>query len=136
MPDQHDASQSHALSSRLLPDGKFTLDPHALPVETGEDPTEFYQTIDGADAADFQDFITTGTDVDCLLGNSDYTDLMDVLQTLGIDVLAASRYVNAIRRKPKGTFVEMYGQGRMVVTAHRRRRSLNLEGLAALIYVL
>ena len=50
----------------MLPDGKFTLDPHALPAETGEDPTEFYQAIDGADAAGYQDFISTGTGADCL----------------------------------------------------------------------
>ena len=40
--------------------------------------------------------------------------------------------MNAIRKKPKGTFVERYGQGRMVVAAHGRRRSLNLQGLCAL----
>ena len=61
----------------------------------------------------------------------DYADLMDVLQTLGIDVVAASRFVNSIRQKPKGTFLEMYGHGRMVIAAHGRRRALNLEGLGA-----
>ena len=35
------------------------------------------------------------------------------------------------KKKTKGTFLEMYGQGRMVIAAHRRRRALNLEGLGA-----
>ena len=50
---------------------------------------------------------------------------------MGIDVVTASRFVNSIGHKPKGTFSEMYGQGRMVVAAHGRRRALNLGGLGA-----
>ena len=63
--------------------------------------------------------------------NDDYANLMDVLQCIGVDVAGDSRCVFSLRRKLKGTVVELYGQGGMVVAAHGRRRALNLEGLGA-----
>ena len=81
---------------------------------------------------DFKDFLPQpGIDVDTVLSNADYVALMDVLQTMGVDVVDASRFVCAIRNQNLNTFVELFGSGRMVKTAYDRRRSLNLNGLAA-----
>ena len=41
-----------------------------------------------------------GLDVDCILGSDDYTALVDVLQTLGVDVLQAVHYVCSMRKAP------------------------------------
>ena len=87
--------------------------------------------MDGADSLDFTDFVPTGMDVDSTMGDPDYVDMMDVLQSMGIGVVVAPRFINAVRRKPKGTVVELYCQGRMVVAAHGKRRSLKMEGLGA-----
>ena len=75
--------------------GKLTPDPE---LQALDDATEFHQFVDGADTADYKDFITEGVDVDTMFANQDYTDLMDVLQTLGVDVAMASRFVIAIRK--------------------------------------
>ena len=65
------------------------------------------------------------------------TDMVNVLQTLGVDALDATRFVgNIIRdtsnaRVDSPTFVEAYGVGNMVEAASRHR-NLNVVGLAAL----
>ena len=74
-----------------------------------------------------------GTDVDAMLNAEACTNMTDLLQQLGADVVEASRFVNAIRQRPPITFAELVGQGRIVeAAAHGKRRALNCKGLAAL----
>ena len=64
------------------------------------------------------------------------TDMINVLQTLGVNALDATRYVAYIvREKPKikpepPTFIEAYGMGN-IVRAAGRHRNLNVKGLDA-----
>jgi hypothetical protein len=68
--------------------------------------------------------------------------LMDVLQTLGVDVLDAVDYCKRVVRSVpicattigepyRPTFFEFYGQGNLVKASHGPRRNLNLDGLRA-----
>ena len=65
---------------------------------------------------------------------SEYEDALDVLQVLGVDLIDATRFVNAMRHAPPVSGMEMYGHGRMTVAAHGRRRSLILKGLGLWTY--
>lgn len=70
--------------------------------------------------------------MDAILSSDEYTNLFDILQQLGVEVVAAGRFVNALKRRPT-TFIELFGQGRIVqAAAHGCRRAWNCEGLAAL----
>ena len=61
--------------------------------------------------------------------------IMDVLQTLGVDVEEANRFSAKVVRTAQGTnqptFVEAYGTGRIVEHANNILRKLNIKGLAA-----
>ena len=74
-----------------------------VPANTGEMPEQHAQDA----------FV----DVDALLNARDYTDLIDVLQQLGVGPTAACRFVNAIRKTPRQTFMQLYGQGQIQVAA-------------------
>ena len=60
-----------------------------------------------------------------------YVDLMDALQLLGVDVVDATRFVCSLKATDPATFMEIYGQGRMVKMANNRQ-DLNLRGLDAI----
>ena len=68
--------------------------------------------------------------------------LMDLLQTLGVDVLDAVDYCKRVVRPMsicattfgesyRPTLFEFYGQGNLVKASHGPRRNLNLDGLRA-----
>ena len=74
-----------------------------------------------------------GEDIDAILDADDCINLFDVLQHLGVDVVHACRFVCSLKRRPPTTFMEWYGQGRIVeAAAHGQRRALNCKGLNAL----
>ena len=73
-----------------------------------------------------------GDDVDAIYSQVEYACMIDLLQQLNVDVADATRFANAVR-KQQGTFVEMFGRGKIVeAAAHGSRRAWNIEGLAAL----
>lgn len=89
----------------------------------------------GAAAGDENDDVVhpdPGIDVDAVLDNQALVDTLDALQALGVDILDACRYVKAIRKPEVPTFVEVYGQGRIVDASRTSRRSLNIKRLDAL----
>ena len=77
----------------------------------------------------------TYEDVDATFTNSDYVNMLDLRQQLGVNHVHACRFANRIKKKrgdgKRSTFFEWYGRGNMVGTANRRR-SLNCDGLCAL----
>ena len=55
-----------------------------------------------------------------------YTDLFDLLQQLGVDVVDAYNFVGSLRKKPETAFYELFGQVRIAEAAtHGRRRAWN-----------
>ena len=102
--------------------------PWVDPYATGE------QTLaaDGLGEANLHPDDWDGTDVDCTLGADAYTAMLDVLQILGVDPVAASNFACSIRKGPPTSFLEMYNRGRMSVMAHGGRRNLNLVSVGAL----
>ena len=74
-----------------------------------------------------------GDDVNALLAAEDYINLFDVLQHLGVNAVQACNFVCSLKQRPPTTFMEWYGQGRIVeAAAHGKRRALNCKGLNAL----
>ena len=74
-----------------------------------------------------------GEDMDAIMDSDDYTNAFDLLQQLGVDVVAACRFVNDLKRMPTQTFMELSGRGKIVeAAAHGKRRPLNCRSLAAL----
>ena len=72
-------------------------------------------------------------DVDALRNAQEYINVVDVLHQLGVDPIVACRFVNSVRKAPSQTFMELFGQGRIVeAAAHGGRRSLNVTGLSAI----
>ena len=61
-----------------------------------------------------------------------YLNLQDLLQILGVETVQATRFICGLREAPEQTFLEVYGQGRIVEEAHKHRCDLNLRGLDAL----
>ena len=120
------SSHADALATDLLAHGKFASEDHQ---------TEFEGMPDDVVADEIKDVLPPGPgiDVDSSLAQQEYTAVMDVLQTMGIDVVQACRFVDSIRKPPSRSFLDVCGQGRMLVAAHGRRRSLNLEGRCVLI---
>ena len=70
-----------------------------------------------------------GLDVDAVLVNQGLVDILDAMQTLGVDITGARRYVKSIRKPDMPTFVEVYGQGKIVDASRTSRRSLNIRRL-------
>ena len=70
--------------------------------------------------------------MDAVVEHEDFATIMDVLQILGVPLVDANRFAYAVTRKPGPSFIEAYGQGRMVEASHGCRRSLNCNGLSAL----
>ena len=101
------------LATQLLAHGKFQP---AASHDDLDDTTEFYKIVNEADAADFKDFLPPdpGIDVDSIMCDNDCVNLMDVLQSAGVDVVDASKFVASIRRQPRNTLVEVFGQGNII----------------------
>ena len=130
--------------------GDIPKDDAALfaPSEDEDDTSNFYRVVN-----DDHEMVENAASV----ANDDYMNcaLMDTLQCLGVDCLVAcnfaasvcrdksrfaklhreldqkARLVGSLTRK-RPTFVEMYGQGKIVEMANLHRRNLNLDGLCAL----
>ena len=112
---QHDASHPHNVNSHK-PNSTST-EPNTTHTHTAHDDTLLKDLV--ADPADY-----LGTDVDAVLNAEAYTNMMDLLQQLGVDVAVAARFVNTIRQRPPVTFAERFGQGRIVeAAAHGKRRA-------------
>ena len=141
-PNFNSKSTDH-LATRLLSDGKFTPLPDESDLQQPgsyssstspggfEEPAEFYGVVD--DNTLLKDLIAhdPGNDVDSIFGNQDHIDLADCLQSMGINAISATRFVQKLHHKPSRTFMEFYGAGGLCKTA-QRRRSLNIDGLRAL----
>ena len=88
------------------------------------DTTEFFQEVDDAMAEEAEDSPDT-----------EMAAMLDVLQTLGVDVEDANRFcvrvIHTSRRATNPTFVEAYGTGRILEDANGTLRNLNIKGLAA-----
>ena len=86
-----------------------------------QDTTDFYQEVDEA---------MEETD-----HGNEMVAMMDVLQTLGVDVEDATRFCSKAVRAAKclsdPSFIEAYGTGRIVESANGFLRNLNIKGLAA-----
>ena len=66
--------------------------------------------------------------------DSEMIAIMDILQTLGMDVAEANRFSAKVVRaqaEASATFFEAYGTGRIVEDASGTLRNLNIKGLAA-----
>ena len=57
--------------------------------------------------------------------------LMDTLQTLGVDVVQANRFVTSLLRSSP-TLIELYGRGKIKDMANGSHRNLNIVGVDAL----
>ena len=64
-------------------------------------------------------------------GMIDMFTLMDTLQTLGVDVVRANRFVASVL-KARPTIVELYGRGSICRHANGSHRNLNIDGIDAL----
>ena len=90
-----------------------------------EDTAEFYQEVDEAMTETADDNHDT-----------EMVAMMDILQTLGVDVEDANRFCakavrTAAQHANEPSFVEAYGTGRIVEQANGVLRNLNVKGLAA-----
>ena len=98
-----------------------TVDDAGMYDNNDYDTTEFYQEVDDAMAEES--------------GDTEMMAIMDVLQTLGVDVGEANRFSAKVIRTAQGTshptFVEAYGTGRVVDQANNVLRNINIKGLAA-----
>ena len=70
-----------------------------------------------------------GIDVDAVIDNDDCASIMDIKATQGVGHIDACRVACSVLRPPHLTFMEIYGQGRMVVESHGKRRALKRRGL-------
>ena len=62
-------------------------------------------------------------DVDTVLADTTYVDILDLLQQFGVDDVEASNFVNVVRRESPTTFAELFGTGHIVeAAAHGKRR--------------
>ena len=98
-----------------------TVDDAGMDDNNDYDTTECYQEVDDAMAEES--------------GDTEMMAIMDVLQTLGVDVGEANRFSAKVIRTAQGTshptFVEAYGIGRVVDQANNVLINLNIKGLAA-----
>ena len=60
-----------------------------------------------------------------------FVDMIDVLQIIGVDPVCSLRFACSLNKSDHATFMEIYGQGRIVQMANNRR-DLNMQGLDAL----
>ena len=89
-----------------------------------DNTTDFYREVD--EAMDGEEEMHEDTTM---------TAMMDVLQTLGVDVSDANKFsaraVRVARKASNPSFVEAYGTGLIVERANGVLRNLNVKGLAA-----
>ena len=73
-------------------------------------------------------------DADMDMGDDgSYDAMVSTLQTLGVSAVNAVRFSKSVNKaKPATTLIAAYGRGGLSDLANRRRRSLNVKGLAAL----
>ena len=115
-PAHDDAAMDEAVLG-----GDVDLDDAGMDQADNADTSGFYREVDDAMAEDNAD--------------TEMMAIMDVLQTLGVDVEDANRFSAKVIRAARGdshpTFVEAYGTGRIVEQANNVLRNLNVKGLAA-----
>ena len=91
--------------------------------DMGGDTTEFYKEVDEA----MEENDNGDDDHD-----TEMVAMMDILQTLGVDVQEANKFcAKAMHAAASPSFVEAYGTGRIVEDANGILRNLNIKGLAA-----
>ena len=107
--------------------------------------TSASSSADPAPAAVLETCVDHGValDVDAVLPSKDpddnefsesadlYNQMIDVLQILGVDCVSAAGFVNTLRPTDPVTFMEVYGQGRIVKEANGGMHKLDVKGLAA-----
>ena len=151
---QKEPKRKEAIPEDAQPDTpKATKQPgvqDASPMEeTGDHEAMEHQEVRDVDASEmeeldnadvqFQDSTEFSQEVDDAMEDTDHETemvaMMDVLQTLGVDVEDANRFcskaVRAARCLSDPSFVEVYGTGRIVESANGFLRNLNLKGLDA-----
>ena len=83
-----------------------------------DDTHDFHREVDAADEEMDRDH--------------EMVAMMDVLQTLGVDVEAACRFSSdVIRTAQRPTVTEVYGTGNIIDMANTKLRNLNIDGLCA-----
>jgi hypothetical protein len=130
------------------------MEPHEVDVrvEAPVSAPEDHSMRDDLDTYDFHEEVDEALDgaFDVAYNGDDLEDspdtvmkpLLDVLQTLGVDVLDAVDYCKRVVRSVpvcattigepyRPTLFEFYNQGNWVQTSHGPRRNLNLDGLRA-----
>ena len=100
----------------------------------GADPYAFLNPDDPTDSNDMERLVEPG---DQEMGDAPGSDvsgemvdmlaLMDTLQSLGVNVIDANRFVASVIR-PQPTLMEMYGRGNIVAMANDSARDVSVLG--------
>ena len=110
-----------ATNEDSMPASNDSVDPEAMDEPNHADDSADMQ----AEPQGSGDYEMTTDDMSSMLV------LMDTLQPLGVDAVAANRFAAAVLRETPA-FMKFYGRGSMVQFANTRRRDLNVLGKHAL----